>query len=155
VTGVQTCALPILLFQISNVTRPVFTEMRATPRAFLATIVAFRPLDQFESSLGLTYDVSEGGVFIRTTDAPERGTIVNLDICLSSIASQVLSLRARVVWVHQLRPGVPVKTPAGFGTEIVPDDCPRADIGIYRSACAVLTGKNAPPPLAAALSTSS
>jgi PilZ domain len=128
-----------LLFQISNVTRPAVAELRATQRLFWAAMVAFRRITELEASLGLTYDVSVGGIFIRTTDAPPVGSVVNLDLRFSEIASHVLSLRARVVWVHQLR--LAGKTPAGFGTEIIADDWSRADIGLYRSACSVLPGK--------------
>jgi DNA-binding response OmpR family regulator len=135
-----------LLFQISNVTRPAVAELRATQRVFWATMVAFRTLPEIEPSLGLTYDVSLGGIFVRTTDAPPGGSVVNLDLRFPEVTSQVLSLRARVVWVHQLRPGAAGKTPAGFGTEIIADDCPRADIGFFRSACAWLAGKNPPMP---------
>jgi CheY-like chemotaxis protein len=135
-----------LLFQISDVTRPAVAELRATQRVFWATMVAFRQITDFEASLGLTYDVSLGGIFIRTTDAPPAGCVVNLDLRFAEIESHVISLRARVVWVHQLRPGAAGKTPAGFGTEIIVDDCPRADMGLYRTACTALAGKNPPAP---------
>jgi CheY-like chemotaxis protein len=135
-----------LLFQISNVTRPSVAELRASPRVFWATMVAFRSTGDFEASLGLTYDISLGGIFVRTTDAPPVGSTVNLDVRFSEVASQVLSLRARVVWANQMRAGAAGKTPAGFGTEIIADDCPRSDLALFRSACALAGGKNPPTP---------
>jgi len=141
-----------LLFQISEVTRPAVADLRASRRVFWATIIGFRRLTELEPSLGLTYDVSQGGLFVRTTDAPASGDLVNLDLRLAAISPQVLTLRARVVWVQQLRPGVATRTPAGFGAEIVPDDCPRADLGLYRSACAALVASNQSPTMPAAAS---
>jgi DNA-binding response OmpR family regulator len=134
-----------LLFQISQVTRPLVAEMRASRRVFWATKVAFRALSSFEPSFGLTYDVSPGGIFVRTTDTPELNSTVNLELRMSPEDDRVVTLRARVVWVHLPRTHMANRCPAGFGVEILDAETPSVDLSLYRAGCNALADR-APAP---------
>jgi CheY-like chemotaxis protein len=134
-----------LLFQISQVTRPLVAEMRTSRRVFWATMVAFRPLSSFEPSFGLTYDISRGGLFVRTTDTPELNTTVSLELRVSPDNDRVVTLRARVVWVHLPKTHMASRSPAGFGVELIDAETPSIDLSLYRAGCNLLADRDPAP----------
>jgi hypothetical protein len=130
-----------LLFQVNEVTRPPAAELRATPRLYLSTYCAFRRMTELNPTHALTYNVSEGGLFIRTLDPPPAGTVVSIDLRLPRTGTLVVTLRARVVWVQKPVHGSAGPTPLGFGVEILPDESPLTDLELYLATCQMLSSE--------------
>jgi CheY-like chemotaxis protein len=124
-----------LLFQVSEVTRPPAAELRATPRTFFAAFCAFRPADQIVPTYAVTYNVSGGGLFVRTLDAPPSGSVVAINLQLPSAEKPVVTIHAKVVWVQRPTHGSTGPTPDGFGAQILEQESSPRDLEIYRSAC--------------------
>jgi CheY-like chemotaxis protein/Tfp pilus assembly protein PilZ len=127
-----------LLFQVSEVTRPPMAELRATPRVFLSAFCAFRPTDKMVPTYAVTYNVSGGGLFVRTLDPPPAGSVVAIYLQLPNAAKPVVTVQAKVVWVQRPIHGSTGPTPDGFGAQILDQDSHQKDLEIYRIACQML-----------------
>jgi CheY-like chemotaxis protein/Tfp pilus assembly protein PilZ len=124
-----------LLFQVSEVTRPPLAELRATPRTFFSAFCSFRPADQMVPTYAVTYNVSGGGLFVRTLDAPPSGSVVAINLQLPNADRPVVTIHAKVVWVQRPTHGSTGPTPDGFGAQILEQESSPRDLEIYRSAC--------------------
>jgi hypothetical protein len=127
-----------LLFQVNELTRPPAAELRATPRLFLSAFCSFRRITEMSSTHALTYNVSEGGLYIRTLDPPPPGSVVCIDLRLPRTGNLVVTLRAKVVWVQKPVHGCAGPTPLGFGVQILPDQSPATDLELYLATCRML-----------------
>jgi hypothetical protein len=132
-----------LLFQINELTRPPAAELRATPRLFLNAFCTFRRVTEMCPTHAMTYNVSEGGLYIRTLDPPPPGSVVSVDLRLPRTGNLVVSLRARVVWVQKPIHGCAGPTPLGFGVQILPDQSPATDLELYLATCRLLCSEAA------------
>jgi Tfp pilus assembly protein PilZ len=139
----RACAIPArcrdrLLFQISELTRPPAAELRATPRIFFSAFCAFRRTDQMVPTYAVTYNISAGGLFVRTLDPPATGSLVAINLRLPNAGEPVVTVYAKVVWVQRPTHGSTGPTPDGFGAQILDEHSPTKDLEAYRSACKVL-----------------
>lgn len=64
-------------------------------------------------------DISETGIFIRTNQPEEPGTILNLRFKPDDGVRQLLQLEGEVIWVNRLRPGHPDNINPGMGVRFV------------------------------------
>jgi len=119
-----------LLFVANELLRPEVRDVRSSARLLLNTLCAFRPAGEFASTYGLTYNVSFDGVFVRTLDPQPREATVWLELRPRDDAP-VVHLRARVVWVRDIKAALPA--PPGFGARIIEDASPKADLELYRT----------------------
>ena len=81
------------------------------------TLCGFRPEGTLTSSFGLTYNLSEGGLYTSTLDAPSRGERLWVELAPPG-HDKAVHLRGEVVWGQRLsnRRG----SPPGFGLRFLP-----------------------------------
>jgi hypothetical protein len=144
--GVLAALAPMdhLLFAVNELTRPDVTNLRSSRRILYSAVCAFREAGGSEASHGVTYNVSESGLFIRTLDAPVSDREVWLEFVPAPQVTLV-HLRGRVVWVNGLSGGAGRSAPPGFGVLLVPDECPQRDLQRFRAAYEGLRRSQAEP----------
>lgn len=120
-----------LLFVVNELLHPGLEEVRQSRRVIWDALCAYRPAGQLEPALGLTYNLSYEGLYVRTLDPPRRGASLWFELRPPHSGAAV-HLRGNVVWVRQMdgRPGG--ITPPGFGVRIDERACPPADLEHYR-----------------------
>ena len=131
-----------LIFYANELTTNV-GELRREPRVLVSAVCAYRPEGLGAQSLGLTYNVSRDGLYIRTlAPLPER-VHVWIELRLPT-TSRYLHLRGTVVWRRQIGQ-VGGVTPCGFGVRIEPEACPPRDLEVWRDACGALLEQEITP----------
>jgi CheY-like chemotaxis protein len=133
-----------LLFQLGELTRPDVTDLRSSPRTYYSAFCAFRERTDFEAVYALTYNVSRGGMFIRTMDPPGPQSDIAVELRLHDATRDILHLRGQVVWVQRPVYGSAGPTPAGFGVRIVPEASPSRDLKRYEHMCDALHAEQFP-----------
>ncbi|MBN1606317.1 MAG: response regulator [Polyangiaceae bacterium] len=110
-------AVENILF-LSNEMLSARTEaLRRTSRLLYGTLALFRPPGEREDDTGFTYNVSAGGMYVRTL-APPSSEQLWLELCPPCQRRRV-RLLARVVWARQFGDNALATVPAGFGVEIL------------------------------------
>jgi len=107
--------------------RPVMTweDRRATPRRLVVTRVELRDGDR--AAVGITEDISEGGLFVASFDVRPVGTVLEVALTLPGHEDPIVA-RAEVVRVRDNRAAVAERIP-GMGMRFVDlDDAARASI---------------------------
>ena len=122
-----------LLFVANELLRPGVRNLRASERVLHDTLCAFRPAGQLAPVMGLTYNLSREGLYVRTLDAPEPGTTLWFELRPPG-ERQIVHLRGTVVWVRSTERGPGGAAPFGFGVRIAADACPPADLRRYQHA---------------------
>ncbi len=123
-----------LLFVVNELLRPrELVETRASRRLLQAARCGFRVAGEFESSFGLTYNISREGLYVRTFDSPPNGSKVWLELRPESSAP-MCHLRGQVVWTRKLSTGARGASPPGFGVRLDLDQCPPEDRVAYLTA---------------------
>ena len=117
-----------LLFFAEEVIRGNATDKRISARLPYPTICSFRPAGVLHPTYGLSYNISREGLFIRSLDAPNRGTQVWIELRAPE-STQIVHLRGEVVWRRE--PGAVGATPFGFGMRIKPEQSPSLDLHHY------------------------
>ena len=135
-----------LLFQVGELTRPDITDLRSSPRTYLSAFCSFRERTEFAPIYALTYNVSRGGMFVRSMDPPRAESTVCIDLRPLDGTRDVVQLRAQVVWVQRPLHGSTGSTPAGFGVRILPEACAPEDLGHYQRMCDRLHSEQFPAP---------
>lgn len=92
-------------------------DQRKSARILYGTTVAFRGAGRAEDELGYTYNVSAGGLYVRTL-APPDDDIVWLELCEPRSERRV-RLEVKVAWRRRLGPNANATVPPGFGAQIV------------------------------------
>ncbi len=106
-----------ILFVSNEMSRAGDVDKRATPRLLYGTTVAFRGRGREHDDFGYTYNISEGGLYVRTL-APPDDELVWLELCPPRADGRV-RLVGRVAWRRGLGGSQFATVPAGFGVEIV------------------------------------
>lgn len=104
---------------------------RATPRILHGTTVRFRGEGREEDELGFSYNVSEGGLYVRTL-APPSDDIVWLELTPPKGAQRV-RLVGQVAWRRPFGPHGKATVPPGFGVRII--DAAKSDALRWTSGC--------------------
>ncbi|HQP38390.1 MAG TPA: PilZ domain-containing protein, partial [Polyangiaceae bacterium] len=107
-----------LLFTSNEMKAHEAVSKRAHKRVMHSTIVLFRQAGWTEDDLGVTYNVSEGGVFVRTLAPPAVKTPMAVELRPPG-DSKTVRLEGVVAWAQPSRPGTFANTPAGFGVQWV------------------------------------
>ena len=114
VTVVATSAAPeSLLFTSNELLRGEGPPSRAGERVLYGTVVAYRPAGGDIDDVGFSYNVSAGGVYIRTLAPPEPDQVW-IDL-RPPRCKQRVRLEGRVAWRRFYDPGSAANVPPGFG----------------------------------------
>jgi DNA-binding response OmpR family regulator len=116
-----------VLFVSNELGRPRGIDHRASPRILYGTTVAFRGVGREVDDFGFTYNISEGGMFVRTL-APPDDDLVWLELSPPR-GDRRVRLVGKVAWRRGLAQGQYATVPPGFGIEIV--DGARMDIAAW------------------------
>ena len=102
-----------VLYVANELLHPVPTNMRATARVLHGAAVRVRfPTDDFEE-IGYSYNLSEGGMYVRTLVKYEQGQEVWLELVAPGGTRRV-HLEAQIVW-SRVRAAGAATVPRGFG----------------------------------------
>jgi hypothetical protein len=104
---------------------------RSTPRILFGTTVRYRPEGMDEDELGFSYNVSQGGIFVRTL-APPQEQFIWLEVKPPGSPMRV-RLLGEVVWRRNYGPNGHATVPPGFAIRIV--DGAQRDIQRWREGC--------------------
>jgi hypothetical protein len=104
-----------VLLAANNLTTQTRTR-RSTERLLYSTVVRFREAGGEYDHVGCTYNVSAGGLYIRTLAMP-KGDKVWVEVTPPGSMERV-RLEGRVAWRTPVSRGADCPTPVGFGIEI-------------------------------------
>ena len=119
-----------LLFLANELMRPDVTNVRASARLLFGALASYRPAGELESSHGLTYTLSREGLYVRTLDAPPRGTEIWLEL-RPPRGERLVHLTATVVWRRGLSTAAGGASPPGFGVRILAESCAGQNLQAY------------------------
>ena len=115
-TGLLNKNLPIeeILFRINRILHPGKEAIRVNPRVAENILVRY----QIDESLftGYSFNISTGGVFIRTVVPPPENTRLELSFSLPR-GSKPIRTAGTVVWRSEYRPDAPMAYPPGIGVK--------------------------------------
>lgn len=129
-----------LLFVANELLRPDVQNLRSSRRLLYGALCAFRSAGTLHPSLGLTYNISREGLYVRTLDPPKGDSEVWLEL-RPPVESRVVHLRGRVAWVRRLSTGPGGAAPPGFGVRFAEAACPPRDLALYRHDYDSLAGR--------------
>lgn len=120
-----------LLFVANELLKPrEMLESRASKRVLYATLCTFRSAGELEPRMGLTYNMSREGLYIRTLDAPPPDRQVWIELRPIGVSGAV-HLRAEIAWTRTLSTGARGSAPPGFAARILPLESPPSDHAAY------------------------
>ncbi len=93
------------------------SDGRATPRLLYGTTVRFRAAGAEEDEIGFSFNISAGGLYVRTLAAPRNGDDIWIEFQPPRSARRV-HLEGRVVWTRGFGPNDDAIAPPGFGVQI-------------------------------------
>jgi type IV pilus assembly protein PilZ len=92
------------------------SERRAAPRVLVDLEVDYASEDNY--LFAYITDISETGIFVRTTTPEEPGTRLNLRFSPDN-AIGPLEVEGEVIWINPFRPGAPDNLHPGMGIRFV------------------------------------
>jgi hypothetical protein len=104
-------------------------DKRQSARLLYNTMVAYRPAGRDQDDFGFSYNISEGGLYVRTV-APPGEELAWLELVPPRSELRV-RLVCRVRWRVGFASGTVATVPPGFGAEII--DGARIDLEAWRS----------------------
>jgi hypothetical protein len=118
-----------IVFLANELGRGTAHDQRASRRLLYGTMVAFRCAGRDEDDFGLSYNVSEGGLYVRSLAPPVEDTVW-LEL-RPPRKERLVRLEARVAWRRGYGGSANATVPPGFGLEIT--DGSRADRGAWEA----------------------
>ncbi len=106
-----------VVFLANELERGGAADQRASRRLLFGTKVAFRGVGRENDDFGFTYNVSDGGLYVRTL-APPSDDRVWLELHPPR-CDQRVRLEGHVVWRRSYGPSANATVPPGFGVKIV------------------------------------
>jgi Tfp pilus assembly protein PilZ len=106
-----------VLFLVNELLAPRGVDKRASARLLYGTAVAFRGAGRDADETGFTYNVSAGGLYIRTLAAPDPGQELWLEMW-SPRSERRVRLVGKVAWRRPFGNVGGATVPAGFGVQI-------------------------------------
>ena len=103
---------------------------RRSPRILYGTTVAFRGAGREKDDFGFSYNISEGGLYVRTLAPPEDDEVW-VELCPPRSERRVRVV-GKVAWRRRFNHNENATVPPGFGLSIV--DGARADIQAWNDA---------------------
>jgi Tfp pilus assembly protein PilZ len=134
-----------VIFVGNELARAVPTDKRAEPRMMFGTTVSFRVAGRDVDEVGFLYNVSSGGMYVRTLAPPEAGEEVWLDLRPPRCDRRV-RLLGKVAWKRAFGPADVATAPPGFGVHVeggLGDDLRRLKSGVAALRASIL-GEPAP-----------
>ena len=119
-----------LLFVANELARSGSTDGRASARLLYGAVVAFRQAGRGEDGFGCTYNISAGGLYVRTLAPLNGGEEVWLELTPPRSDRRV-RLEGKVVWRRRFGPIESATVPPGFGVQIT--DGAKGDLARYES----------------------
>lgn len=143
-----------LLFFAEEALRGDSKVMRTSPRVHTNRLCAFREEGSLQPIFGLTHNISEQGLYVRTFDPPRPGSTLWFELRTPGDEPHMIHLRGRVVWRREPKM-MGGAAPAGFGIRIEDVLCPSQDLEYYRASYEELTAhhQQTQPSLSPALPT--
>ncbi|NRA34240.1 MAG: PilZ domain-containing protein [Polyangiaceae bacterium] len=117
-----------VVFLANELMRGSSTDNRASRRLLFGTQVMFRNAGSDRDDVGYTYNLSEGGLYVRTL-APPQEDKVWLELTPPRSDRRV-RVEGEVVWRRAFGPGIGATVPPGFGVRIS-DGC-AADLDLWK-----------------------
>jgi CheY-like chemotaxis protein/Tfp pilus assembly protein PilZ len=121
-----------VLFRANELVARSGPDQRAAQRLLYGTAVSFRGAGRDEDDIGFSYNVSAGGVYIRTLAPLEPGQEVWLDMWAPRSERRV-RLAGIVAWRRVFGGSEKATVPPGFGVKIV--DGLAGDLDRWREGC--------------------
>jgi Tfp pilus assembly protein PilZ len=121
-----------VLFVVNELLAARGVDKRASPRLLYGTSVAFRAAGRDEDEIGFSYNLSEGGAYVRTLAPPEPGQEVWLEMWPPRSERRV-RLAGRVAWRRPFGPVGGATVPTGFGVQLT--DGLAGDLDRWRAGC--------------------
>ena len=106
-----------VVFLANEMSRGGASDKRASRRLLYGTSVWFRSEGRASGDCGYTYNVSAGGLYVRTL-APPQEDFIWLELTPPRADKRIL-LEAEVVWRRPFGPSENATVPPGFGARIV------------------------------------
>jgi DNA-binding response OmpR family regulator/Tfp pilus assembly protein PilZ len=125
-----------VIFVANELTRAGGTiDARASARLLYGTTVGFRAAGRDEDTIGCTYNLSAGGIYVRTLAPLPRGEEIWLEL-RPPRSDRRVRLEGKVAWHRAYGPNDTATVPPGFGVQIT--DGSTADRLRYRDGYAAL-----------------
>ncbi|HEY3816386.1 MAG TPA: PilZ domain-containing protein [Polyangiaceae bacterium] len=121
-----------VLFRANELVARPAPDQRAAPRLLYGTSVLFRGAGHDEDEVGFSYNVSSGGVYVRTLAPLDPGQEVWLDMWAPRSQRRV-RLAGLVAWRRTFGASEKATVPPGFGVKIV--DGLAKDLERWREGC--------------------
>jgi DNA-binding response OmpR family regulator/Tfp pilus assembly protein PilZ len=106
-----------VLFVANELLRKGGSNARKSARLLYGTAVEFRAAGSSEHEVGYSYNLSAGGLYVRTLAPLARGAEVWLELAPPRSDRRV-RLEAKVVWTRGFGPNDSATIPPGFGVQI-------------------------------------
>jgi DNA-binding response OmpR family regulator len=117
-----------VVFLANEMQRGGATDKRASRRLLYGTTVSFRSAGRDEDDRGFSYNVSLGGLYVRTL-APPEDNVVWLELQPPRCDRRV-RLEGQVVWRRKFGPSEGATVPPGFGVALA--DASQRDMEAWR-----------------------
>jgi CheY-like chemotaxis protein/Tfp pilus assembly protein PilZ len=119
-----------LLFVANELGRSGATDGRASARLLYGTVLAFRTAGRDEDAFGCTYNISAGGLYVRTLAPLDKGEDVWIEL-IPPRSDRRVRLEGKVVWRRRFGPIESATVPPGFGVQIT--DGAKGDMARYEA----------------------
>lgn len=129
-----------LLFVANELLNRPSVDARSSERLLYGTVVQFRRAGRSEAEHGYLYNLSAGGVFVRTLAPPARGEELWLELTPPR-HDRLVHLEGTCVWARSFGPGTNATVPFGFGVQLTGGS--EADMARYLAGYERLHGEQA------------
>ncbi len=119
-----------LLFVANELSRSGAADGRASARLLYGTVVAFRQAGRDQDAFGCTYNISGGGLYVRSLAPLDRGEDVWIEL-IPPRSDRRVRLEGKVVWRRRFGPIELATVPPGFGVQIT--DGAKGDLARYEA----------------------
>ncbi len=106
-----------LLFVVNDLLNRPARDVRQSERLLYASSLRFRLAGRADDDCGATYNLSEGGLYVRTLAPPERWEELWIELVPPRTDRRV-HLEATVVWSRRFGPSTNASVPPGFGVQL-------------------------------------
>jgi hypothetical protein len=111
-------AIPETLLFVANAMKSQHgVDQRRAPRVLYGTAVYFRAAGQAHAHVGFSYNVSSGGLYVRSLCPPEMGDQLWIEL-VPPRSPRLVHLEAKVAWRRASGPNDTAVVPPGFGLQI-------------------------------------
>jgi CheY-like chemotaxis protein len=121
-----------LLFVVNELVNRPAVESRKSERLLYGTTVRFRQAGRSEEDFGYLFNLSEGGIYVRTLAPPSRWEELWVEF-LPPRSDRIVHLEGTTAWARRYGPSAGATVPCGFGLQITGGS--QADMLRYARSC--------------------